>query len=404
MGLGERKLLKKRIVSGIMLILLVIGMLTLAFNIQPAKAAPKTIIVPDNYSTIQEAIDNAASGDTIFVRSGTYSEHIEINKSLILKEESSQNTTIKAKMKIDLFGIHITASNVTLTGFRITYDVAPTILMSIDGRNGTCFNNTIKGNVFINIITDTLDIRISNGNHILDNIIYGDKDTSGIDLTYSSFNIVKNNAVVGGFMGIYDNWGGNNLILDNFMTHQVVWEDITGAITFQFVSNNTVVGNTFIENERAIDIFKSSNNTIYHNNFINNTVQVVSTPEYKNFWDDGYPSGGNYWSDYNDTDLYSGPYQNETGSDGVGDVRYVIDENNQDNYPLMSPWTPAFRLVGDINGDGKVDIQDLVLFIKAFGSYPTHPRWNIEADLNNDSKVDIKDLVLIIKHFGEHYP
>jgi hypothetical protein len=57
-------------------------------------------------------------------------------------------------------------------------------------------------------------------------------------------------------------------------------------------------------------------------------------------------------------------------------------------------------LVGDINGDGKVDIKDLVLLTRAFGSYPSHPRWNSEADLNGDNKVDIKDLVLLIKNFG----
>jgi hypothetical protein len=59
-----------------------------------------------------------------------------------------------------------------------------------------------------------------------------------------------------------------------------------------------------------------------------------------NVWDDGYPSGGNYWSDYDATDFYSGPYQNETGRDGIGDTAYVIDENNQDNYPLVKPWSP----------------------------------------------------------------
>jgi len=68
----------------------------------------------------------------------------------------------------------------------------------------------------------------------------------------------------------------------------------------------------------------------------------IQTPGYPNFWDNGYPSGGNYWSDYNGTDLFSGPYQNETGSDGIGDTPYGIDENNQDRYPLMKPypWGP----------------------------------------------------------------
>jgi len=68
------------------------------------------------------------------------------------------------------------------------------------------------------------------------------------------------------------------------------------------------------------------------------------TSGYANIWDDGYPSGGNYWSDYTGADLCNGPYQNETGSDGIGDSPYIIDENNTDSYPLMNPWgtgTPA---------------------------------------------------------------
>jgi len=58
-----------------------------------------------------------------------------------------------------------------------------------------------------------------------------------------------------------------------------------------------------------------------------------------NVWDDGYPSGGNYWSNYNGTDLYSGPYQNETGSDGIGDTPYTIDANDTDNFPIVNSWT-----------------------------------------------------------------
>jgi hypothetical protein len=57
-----------------------------------------------------------------------------------------------------------------------------------------------------------------------------------------------------------------------------------------------------------------------------------------NSWDDGYPSGGNYWGDYKGTDLYSRPYQNETGYDWIGDSPYVIDSNNIDRYPLIYPF------------------------------------------------------------------
>jgi hypothetical protein len=59
-------------------------------------------------------------------------------------------------------------------------------------------------------------------------------------------------------------------------------------------------------------------------------------------------------------------------------------------------------IIGDVNGDYKVDIKDLTLVIKYFGSYPGHPTkpWNPNADLNFDNKVDIKDQVLVIKYYG----
>jgi nitrous oxidase accessory protein NosD len=66
---------------------------------------------------------------------------------------------------------------------------------------------------------------------------------------------------------------------------------------------------------------------------------VNTSPAQPNTWDDGYPSGGNYWSNYTGIDEYSGPSQNETGSDGIGDTPYVIDENNTDRYPLMAPFS-----------------------------------------------------------------
>jgi parallel beta-helix repeat protein len=113
-----------------------------------------------------------------------------------------------------------------------------------------------------------------------------------------------------------------------------------------YSNNNTITANNLILNDQGLSLDNSNSNVIYHNNFINNRRQVYDwswdfpgKPSI-NTWDDGYPSGGNYWSDYNGTDFYSGPYQNETGSDGIGDTPYVIDENNQDNYPLMKPWTP----------------------------------------------------------------
>jgi parallel beta-helix repeat protein len=97
---------------------------------------------------------------------------------------------------------------------------------------------------------------------------------------------------------------------------------------------NTIVRNNLIQNcSYGIYLINSANNLIYHNIF-NNTINAYSN--WTNNWDNGYPSGGNYWSDYNGTDLFSGPGQNVTGSDGIGDTPYNIEIGNQDRYPFTT--------------------------------------------------------------------
>ncbi|MEM3361564.1 MAG: CARDB domain-containing protein [Candidatus Bathyarchaeia archaeon] len=58
------------------------------------------------------------------------------------------------------------------------------------------------------------------------------------------------------------------------------------------------------------------------------------------------------------------------------------------------------RVFGDVNGDGSVRVDDIVLAAKAFGSTPNHPRWNPYADLNRDNAVRIDDVVAVAKNFG----
>jgi parallel beta-helix repeat protein len=97
-------------------------------------------------------------------------------------------------------------------------------------------------------------------------------------------------------------------------------------------SNNSVSGNTINNNRYGIRLYSSSNNIIYHNNFIDNTNQVYVYPSgYSNVWDDGYPSGGNYWSDY--TERY--PYASEFNGSGIWNRPYALDGSNQDSYPLI---------------------------------------------------------------------
>jgi parallel beta-helix repeat protein len=98
------------------------------------------------------------------------------------------------------------------------------------------------------------------------------------------------------------------------------------------------VRNTISNNSNTgINMTNSANNTIYHNNILNNTLQAYDNSSANNTWDNGYPSGGNYWSDYTGNDVFSGPLQSIPGSDGIGDTPYNITgytPNDQDRYPL----------------------------------------------------------------------
>ncbi len=153
-----------------------------------------------------------------------------------------------------------------------------------------------------------------------------------IEFVYSSNNTIMNNSI----------FNRNGIRLSNSNDNIIVSNNISRndfAVSLFYSSDNTIMNNNLNDNWRGLFLY-SSNNRIYHNNFINNGVQVFTDKNvYANIWDNGYVSGGNYWSDYNGTDSHGGPYQNETGYDWIGDSPYIIDQNNIDRYPLMTPFS-----------------------------------------------------------------
>lgn len=64
--------------------------------------------------------------------------------------------------------------------------------------------------------------------------------------------------------------------------------------------------------------------------------------------------------------------------------------------------TAAPPLVGDVNGDGVVNMRDVGLACQAFGSGPEDPEWNPNADVNGDDIINMRDIGIICSHFGEH--
>jgi len=188
-------------------------------------------------------------------------------------------------------------------------------------------NNDIVANAILTSPSVGIDLWESENTTITNNTI-GSAST-GVDL--SSNCVVVNNTIINTGYGIKA--GGGSQIVDN----TIVWSHY--GIALFAVSHVLIVGNNITDNDVGIDEW-GSENTIYHNFFGNNSLQVEVTTQTRDSWDDGYPYGGNYWSNYKDTDGCCGPDQNQSGSDGIWDHPYVIDSNNVDRYPLV----PEFPL------------------------------------------------------------
>lgn len=133
--------------------------------------------------------------------------------------------------------------------------------------------------------------------------------------------------------------GTSNIITGNRLTADDVGINFMGGAPL-VCSLNVIAENNFTSCSSAILLYDSSNNTIYHNNFLDNAVNVEDTglafgATSVNVWDDGYPSGGNYWN------FQTG---REIGRTGISDTPYAINSQNKDRYPLMEPFDVSFLL------------------------------------------------------------
>lgn len=194
------------------------------------------------------------------------------------------------------------ASNVTVRGLNVVGGIFGITLMNT--ANSTVFNNTVSGtgNAYYSI----------------------EQQSSGIYVERANNNTVKLNNLSSNYNGILFVESTGNIVVGN---------------TIAYCANNwgSSVGIAF---------WDAPNNKVYHNNFINNTnnayggvtVGVVGTaPLAANSWDNGYPSGGNYWSDYQTK------YPNAEPLNGtaIGNIAYEIDQVNKDSYPLLEAYDVA---------------------------------------------------------------
>lgn len=472
-----------------------------------------TIVVPNNYTTIQAAIDNADEGDTILVLPGKYVECLTIDKSLKLVG-SGNSTVIENSGRQNTIAISPGTTGVTIESFYVNGSGTGTGIYVL-----RCVNNIIQNNIIANHhigihIYDSSEIIMRNNlmvrnhynlrvwglflSHFLHNIDTSNladgkpvyywisqhnktvpldagyvaivnssniivknlnlsHNLSGVLLAYTNDSFVVNVTASTNERGIYMVYSHSNTVVnsnffgnewcgistisstDNFIarntlrnnkfafrlshsfpllpcysTNNVICgntvENCMDGVYFEESNDNQLSGNLIVDNKRygivldgstgnsiyknliesneyGIWVYRSNNNMLYWNNFVNNTAQVDIFSYYPsvNTWDSSYPSGGNYWSNYNGTDAYRGPYQNVTGSDDLGDTPYVFGSSNQDRYPLFH----------SSNGNSAPKAK--------FTFYPASPRVE-ETVYFTDESVDSDDKIVVsIWNFGNGY-
>ena len=298
---------------------------------------------PGIFKTIQEAIDNASAGQTIFVVNGTYNETLLINKKISLVGESRDNTTIDGSQLSNV--ISITADNVAVKGFHVRN--------SSTTRGAAIRMDRASNNLIVeNSISDSYEgiyLSSSNNNTILGNILTGNDYC--VEIFSSSNNVVSNNTMTNNLEAIGIFTSSNNIVSNNVMkansndgvgiytsSNNIVKNNIISENSYGIVlstsNNNIVTSNSiYLSTSFGVNIASgSSNNLFYHNN-LNNSQQVEpdSSLALPNMWD--LNGEGNYWSDYNGTDA---------NADGVGDTQYRIDFRNRDNYPLVGQFSDFY--------------------------------------------------------------
>jgi parallel beta-helix repeat protein len=245
---------------------------------------------PNNYTSIQDAVNNASTGGTVYVYSGTYYENVLITTSITLTGESASTTIIDADNSGNV--VKVSGTNAVVSQFTLTKGGIGAYLVSAQSAS----------------ITDTI---------ITDN-------WEGIGLkSCTSCSILGNTIVGNGFEGI-----NPVQTTDTTISQNIIKNNLQG-ISMTETTASVITHNTFRGNSRGVEIRESSTgNSIYHNNFYASD-QDNGYDACTNTWDNGYPSGGNYWDDYTGHD---------NNHDGIGDTPYsVAGGSNKDHYPFMDP-------------------------------------------------------------------
>jgi len=288
------------------------GILVFEGVVDEGGAEAATIIVDSNgqgdYTKIQEAIDNASDGDTVYVWAGTYYENVIINKSINLLGNGTEKTIVNGSNKNDV--IILTAVNVNISNVSIIGSEKQRSGIKIQSskncyiKNINCTNNNfgifIKDSQFINVsqsilyknldsgillfnsnnctlmnnegINNHIGIRLANSDNVFieKNIIINSSYYDGLYLMESNSNIIKNNILN------FNNDHGIHLDDSNFnyIFNNICENNFDYGIYIEGSLNNEIINNSCSLNEDGINL-QGSNENVIKNNSCNSNIRGI---------------------------------------------------------------------------------------------------------------------------------
>jgi parallel beta-helix repeat protein len=285
---------------------------------QVIEGAEQVFLFNCSNMTVKNISPSVNYTNTIQLEQTKFSEVTNCRGNIVLTD-SANNTIHNNTPK----SIKLTSSNYNRIAANTIVDSGVCIMLY-----GSSRYNEICGNILLNSSTSPEATALFNSGRNTVGIRLGDVQQGGCQ-----YNNIYMNTIINHIVGIECDISSNNSIYGNYIADSNVGISLSGSY------QNRIYQNNITECGWAVSI-RGSNNAFYHNNFVENSQQVSIRHTYlftsdiiteystNNTFDLGYPLGGNFWSDYNGTD---------NNVDGVGDTPYIINEDNQDNYPLMEP-------------------------------------------------------------------
>jgi parallel beta-helix repeat protein len=190
------------------------------------------------------------------------------------------------------------------------------------------YSNSIESEVSAISITDSSYVTISCNE--------GADSTYGVVSIRCTESVIHRNNVSDNMVGILV----TNESVDVVVDANIVAYDDFGIVCESNSTGTTLRGNAVLwSGYCGVLLEYAHRSTVFHNNLENNSGQGCDHEGTANSWDGGYPVGGNYWSNFQPTDVMNGDNQNLPGSDGISDISYNMIQSTAtpDRYPLVMP-------------------------------------------------------------------